>query len=412
MYPSKGKMLVLSWEIQGEIFRYLLVDELLSVYQSCLSTMALLGARDDLWRGAVEACWIPGLQLGYFMSWRNAAMHLESRELGRLNDEGVKPLLRSLVRLRMLPDFGDSWATRESCELVRRVIRWRNDLDVRRRVAAFVCCKDFADAPPVSHANSEPVLANLVEVKEEEEEEEEDRVQDSNLMSILQEFDLSFATNPEDALRALLLEFPFLPIDAGQGADRVIKALAKLYLESHPDQFIRIREDMSRRESHHNDAISYVYVLLYAIIMLNTDLHHPNIRHKMTMEDFVTSVKRTVVIDVLSEDELRRMYRRISRTPLRICNVRELVKRGGLLNLNVPAHVLKRHSQRERQRVLHLCVNHVGWSVEALKSLAAASPILETCQWGIIYCIEIILRFLAICGGIIPFCNMTVMSGW
>ena len=29
--------------------------------------------------------------------------------------------------------------------------------------------------------------------------------------------------DPEDALRRLLLEFPFLPIDAGEGADRAIK---------------------------------------------------------------------------------------------------------------------------------------------------------------------------------------------
>jgi len=166
--------------------------------------------------------------------------------------------------------------------------------------------------------------------------------EDTNLMSILQDFDLSSSGNPEEALRHLLLVFPFLPIDAGEGADRVIKAVARLYLESHVEQFAHMRADMHRREHQHNDAVSVIYILLYAVIMLNTDLHHPAIRHKMKVDEFVASAKRTVVVEVLSDEELRHMYHSIARSPLRICTSKEQVRREGLLNFNLPSHVLKR----------------------------------------------------------------------
>ncbi len=51
--------------------------------------------------------------------------------------------------------------------------------------------------------------------------------QSANLRRVLRLFSSSSlgaeAVDPEDALRRLLLEFPFLPIDAGEGADRAIK---------------------------------------------------------------------------------------------------------------------------------------------------------------------------------------------
>jgi hypothetical protein len=45
----------------------------------------------------------------------------------------------------------------------------------------------------------------------------------------------------------------------------------------------------------------------YALIMLNTDLHNPAIKPKMTCAQFVRSTKRTVVVEVLSDTTLANM---------------------------------------------------------------------------------------------------------
>jgi len=390
------------------------VPELRALERSCRAQSSALQAEESVWREAIEGCWLSGLSRGGFASWRAAALHLEDVELGQLATEGVKPVLRALAGLRMLPHLGASWATRESCELVRRVLCYRRDLDVRRRVVAFVCSADFAGVPPPQLPPSlqlpppqsiivpPPILAgdrHRPAIRMPGGTAVEDSSEDANLLCILKQFDLSSATNPEEALRALLLEFPFLPIDAGEGADRVIKAVAKLYLDSHPHHFVRIREDLGRRESWHNDAVSVVYILLYAVIMLNTDLHHPAIKQKMTMEEFLTSTKRTVVVEVLDDDDLRRMYRSISRAPLRICTPREQRKRGGLLNLNLPAHLLTRARTKSQAKKHVPNANEITSS--SMEVHANASPLQRSgWQWVVVSVMSLVTLFLFVMAGV------------
>ena len=38
-----------------------------------------------------------------------------------------------------------------------------------------------------------------------------------------------------------------------------------------------------------------VYIMLYALIMLNTDLHNPNVRPKISEDDFVRSLRGTMI---------------------------------------------------------------------------------------------------------------------
>ena len=121
--------------------------------------------------------------------------------------------------------------------------------------------------------------------------------------------------------------FPFLPIDAGEGADRVIRALARLYLDTHPAELLDLRARTATGSSmaaaastatdaaaavtpataaaaqseRHDDAESAVYILIYAVIMLNTDLHHPAIRTKMTAGEFVRSTRSTVLGEAFGE---------------------------------------------------------------------------------------------------------------
>ena len=80
-----------------------------------------------------------------------------------------------------------------------------------------------------------------------------------------------------------------------------------------------------------------VYILIYAIIMLNTDLHNPKIKTKMTMSEFVRSATSTVLADVFSTAELNRMYRSIKLAPLRICS--PSVDQTKLRHLHLPPGV-------------------------------------------------------------------------
>ena len=138
------------------------------------------------------------------------------------------------------------WQTSECLEIVQSIMRCRDDLECRRRVAAFVCSSDF-----IGEAGD---AVAVLEEQEEEGQEEQQAVEQhgveellgtaappnaslaDNLTSFLSGFDLRATLDPEQALRKLLLEFPFLPIDAGEGADRVLKTVAVIYLAQHPEQ--------------------------------------------------------------------------------------------------------------------------------------------------------------------------------
>lgn len=56
-----------------------------------------------------------------------------------------------------------------------------------------------------------------------------------------------------------------------------------------------------------------VYVIAFAIIMLNTDLHTPSIKDskRMKVEDFINNLKRVDGGELLSDEMLTAMYERV-----------------------------------------------------------------------------------------------------
>lgn len=101
----------------------------------------------------------------------------------------------------------------------------------------------------------------------------------------------------EACLRASLGELPFLPIACGRGTDALIRALAKLYAATH------------------RDGVVDPYILFYSLIILNTDLHNPRVRSKITENAYVASLRRTA-IEGVAEADARALYRSIKRRPL------------------------------------------------------------------------------------------------
>jgi hypothetical protein len=362
-------LLQLPSEVLSLVFESVLVTDLFAL-ESVHSELRSFLLSDqtpstNVWRSAVHALWSNELKLGTHGSWRDAARHLERLTWPILKQSGMKPAVRSLQFYQMMDpmpkDVPSPWATPLTLNIVRATLKHRGDIDGRRQIAMFACSSDFAAAPTIVEAKTEKEGTSLVGIEtsgmkshsssmlnnghyalnqsrndglvineallpQVDEESGSEEVVDEdegrqNIRTVLSLFNvIKKAKNPEEALRSLLLEFPFLPIDAGEGADRVIYALANLYLETHPDELLAIRNDRNRNgHTNHDNAESAVYILLYSIIMLNTDRHHPSIKSKMTCNEFVRSTQSTVVGEAFPKHVLVEIFNSISRDPLKIC---------------------------------------------------------------------------------------------
>ena len=95
------------------------------------------------------------------------------------------------------------------------------------------------------------------------------------------------------ALRTFLGKFR-LPGEA-QKIDRIMEKFAHRYYEENQHHNIFPTEDQA-------------YLLAFSLIMLNTDLHNPSIKHKMTVEQFVKNNTDTGLENDLSPEFLSKMY--------------------------------------------------------------------------------------------------------
>ncbi|CAI5447818.1 unnamed protein product [Caenorhabditis angaria] len=75
------------------------------------------------------------------------------------------------------------------------------------------------------------------------------------------------------------MQFFILPKEA-EKIDKIIQAFAIHYAKSNP-----------KRTSHFRGGWDTIHLLSFAIIMLNTDLHSPNVKTRMTMNDFVKNLR-------------------------------------------------------------------------------------------------------------------------
>jgi len=105
----------------------------------------------------------------------------------------------------------------------------------------------------------------------------------------------------DQALRTFLSKFR-LPGEA-QKIDRIMESFARRYHENNPGIFQN--EDMA-------------YMLAFSLIMLNTDLHNPSIKNKMTCEQFIKNNSNTGLGDDLPEEFLTAVYKRMEENEIKM----------------------------------------------------------------------------------------------
>ncbi|TRY80813.1 hypothetical protein TCAL_09275 [Tigriopus californicus] len=109
--------------------------------------------------------------------------------------------------------------------------------------------------------------------------------------------------NPVQALRQFLWSFR-LPGEAMQ-IDRLMVSFANRYCEQNPKLF---------------QNVDTCYILSFSIIMLNTALHNPNVKPKITIEQFIKQNKGIDSGRDLAPDVLEQIYRSIKEEPFKIPN--------------------------------------------------------------------------------------------
>ncbi|XP_051904287.1 cytohesin-1a isoform X4 [Hippocampus zosterae] len=107
--------------------------------------------------------------------------------------------------------------------------------------------------------------------------------------------------NLVQALRQFLWSFR-LPGEA-QKIDRMMEAFAQRYCQCNPGVF---------------QSTDTCYILSFAIIMLNTSLHNPNVKDKPTVERFISMNRGINEGGDLPEDLLRNLYDSIKNEPFKI----------------------------------------------------------------------------------------------
>ncbi|CAM6114681.1 unnamed protein product [Calypogeia fissa] len=123
-------------------------------------------------------------------------------------------------------------------------------------------------------------------------------------VQVLKEFAKTFDFKGMDldaALRTFLESFR-LPGEA-QKIQRVLEAFAERYYEESPKVFAN--EDAA-------------FTLAYSVIILNTDLHNPQVKRKMTEEDFIRNNRGINAKQDLPREMLLELYHSIARNEIRI----------------------------------------------------------------------------------------------
>jgi len=121
----------------------------------------------------------------------------------------------------------------------------------------------------------------------------------------------------DKALRTFLLNYN-LPVEA-QEIDRVIKAFADKYHVDNPSIY---------------PTADFPYILAYSLIMLNTDLHNPKVKNKMTTKQFISNVEHSEVKYYIPKEILEIIYDNIK--------VNEFISQNQVVQS--PSQLLKRKS--------------------------------------------------------------------
>ena len=305
--------------------------------QTCKTSLSFSRQDNGLsWRKTVKRRWGPVASSS--KSWRELAMALE-QEVRPLLNVDVAAAVKKLEESFLPPGVG--WH-----ETLRRCASWCTLLE-RRRIVAFVCAERHSKSTLAAYLSPIPIRG----------------------------------ATPEVALRHLLLVFPFLPIDAGQGADHVIGFVSLAFIRQNPDALapLGLSSDAlaasSSSSSDESPAASptaspagaptaqqswlatpgyqagvassgavhdaawrpqtaaertgrdLLYTLIYSIIMLNTDLHNPAIHPKLMPSEYAASCRRCVQLSHLSDEYLFGLYHSVASRALTITPGRGLPPR-------------------------------------------------------------------------------------
>ncbi|EPX70776.1 Sec7 domain-containing protein [Schizosaccharomyces octosporus yFS286] len=120
-----------------------------------------------------------------------------------------------------------------------------------------------------------------------------------------------------DALRRLLQAFR-LPGEA-QKIDRIMLKFSERYMKENPSTFANA---------------DTAYILAYSIIMLNTDLHSPQIKNRMTKEDFIKNNRGINNGGDLDEDYLGFVYEDILTNEIVLKDEQQMAAIAPLMNSN------------------------------------------------------------------------------
>ena len=123
---------------------------------------------------------------------------------------------------------------------------------------------------------------------------------------------MDFAGEELDVSLRKFLSLFRLPGEA-QKIDRIMEKFAE-----------KFTQDNSSRYANNADA---AFVLAFAVIMLNTDLHSPQIKKKMTMEEFVKLGRGINTEMEIAQSELERLYRNIQADAISLSEDDEMRKR-------------------------------------------------------------------------------------
>lgn len=105
----------------------------------------------------------------------------------------------------------------------------------------------------------------------------------------------------DEAIRKLMSGFR-VPGEA-QKIDRILEKFAERYCQQNPDTF---------------RSADTAYVLSYSVVMLNTDAHNPQVKTKMTLQDFLKNTHRVDNGEPLPNDFLTGIYNRITANEIKM----------------------------------------------------------------------------------------------
>jgi len=301
---SQTKLRLTDLPLEDTLLPYLELPSLASFLKASKATRALTPEDDSfVWQQLIERRWGPFEPIPP-ASQREALQYLEIyiRNFLRV-DQNARQMIEvmqdnKIIRLREEP-----WL-----EVVLCILKWATT-DEKRRVAAL-CCNEWQD----------------------------------DVSSLLLRLGVRGDT-PEAALRDLLPRFPFLPIDAGQGADRVIGAFCRVFVRQNPDACAalgvavtplpltatesednatdsesdgEITATINKYYTESKAARDVIYTLTYSIIMLNTDLHNKAIYPKITQDEYIKSCYRCAPLKDVNEAIFMKIYESISSQPLQL----------------------------------------------------------------------------------------------